>query len=111
MKKMIITVALAIFCSTFVKAQTSSVVKKATLMPEGTVITDLKTGEVIRTVKSGVSINDIERNTINLTDLQNGGAGKTAEPTNSNHMGGSSNPLNTNKAKQPVDKNKSPKKD
>jgi len=104
MKKMIIAVTLAIFCSTFVKAQISTVSKKAILMPEGAIVTDLKTGETIRTVKGGVSISDIERTTINLFDPQNSGPGKTAEPAGSGNKDGSPSPGNTNK-------NKSPKKD
>jgi len=111
MKRLIIISMLTVFCGSFVKAQTSTVDKKATLMPEGAVVTDLKTGEVIRTVKSGVSISDIERNTINLIDPQNSGPGKNAEPAGLPDTNNSSNPGSAKEANPPVNKNKAPKKD
>ncbi len=107
MKKLIVTVMLAFFCGIFVKAQTSAVAKKATLMPDGAVVTDLKTGEVVRTVKGGFSISDIERTTINLFDPQNSGPGKTADPNTND----SSNPGDHNKSNPLGNKNKTPKKD
>jgi len=44
----------AFVCGSFAMAQTSNVSKKANLLPNGAVITDIKTGEVIRTTSGTV---------------------------------------------------------
>jgi len=49
MRKLITIIMLAFVCGSFAMAQTSTAAKKATLLPDGTVITDLSTGEVVRT--------------------------------------------------------------
>jgi len=50
---------IALCIGNFAMAQTQSSVKKATLMPEGSQVVDLKTGEILRTNKGGVSISNI----------------------------------------------------
>lgn len=54
MKKLSMILMLAFVCGSFAMAQTSNVSKKATLMPDGAVITDLKTGEVVRTTSGTI---------------------------------------------------------
>jgi len=49
MKNLSMIIMLAFVCGSFAMAQTANPAKKANLLPDGTVITDLRTGEVVRT--------------------------------------------------------------
>jgi len=68
MKKLSMILMLAFVCGSFAMAQTSNAAKQATLMPDGAVITDIKTGEVIRTTGAPIPVNQLQINgSINLT--------------------------------------------
>lgn len=62
MKKLSMILMLAFVCGSFAMAQTSNVSKKATLMEAGTIVSDLKTGEVIRTTGGSIPADQIQIN-------------------------------------------------
>lgn len=73
-------IMLALVCGSFAMAQTSNVSKKATLMEAGSVVSDLKTGQVVRTNGGSIPADQIQINgPINLN--VNGGTSTGASTT------------------------------
>jgi len=62
MKKLSMILMLAFVCGSFAMAQTSNVGKKATLMPDGAAVTDIRTGEVIRTTGAPIPADQLQIN-------------------------------------------------
>jgi len=62
MKKLSMILMLAFLCGSFAMAQTSTAGKQATLLSDGTVITDIKTGEVIRTTGAPIPADQLQLN-------------------------------------------------
>lgn len=78
MKKLIIVMMLALVCGSLAMAQTATQSKKATLMPDGSVITDIKTGEVTRITKGTVTTVNLQVSaTANITSSGNSSTSKS----------------------------------
>lgn len=68
MRKLSLVFILVSLLGNLAVAQTSTALKKETVMSDGKVVTDLNTGEVLRTAKGAVQISEIENtDAINFT--------------------------------------------
>jgi len=73
MKKSIVIVLLAFICANITFAQTANPAKKATLMQAGAVIADPITGEVKKTVKGTVPLNNLQIGIASYNKTNNNG--------------------------------------
>jgi len=86
--KVLSILIVVVMSANLVIAQTSTAVKKATLMSDGAVVTNLKTGEVIRTAKGAVQLNDVKNIPI-LSFTSDGTQGSSGASKNSNNVNNS----------------------